>query len=177
MGSVAHDSGRFIAPFGIQKIQCVLDDGRVAPIVLRHDEHERVVRLDQRTPAFGVIVRVRASRCHLGLVEKRQVHFRQIDDVVRVVIDDAGDRSHPLRDVAANAHRAIAPDDHADTNRRHDAQINGRTSSSAAAVSAPPGWINVVVPRFRTTSVLPSRRRTRAAISIVRMAGSLVLAI
>ena len=82
--AVADNHGRLAVPLVEEVVDGVLDAGRVAPIVLRGDEHEGGMGGDFGGPALGVAMRVLVRRVDLGgdsgLVEEGEVPLGEVDE-------------------------------------------------------------------------------------------------
>ena len=85
MASVAHDHSWLALPLVVQVIDGVLENRRVAPVILWADEDEAVVALDFLAPfagvgvcVFGVVMNLRGD---VGLVEEGKIPLGEVDDL------------------------------------------------------------------------------------------------
>jgi hypothetical protein len=85
VATVADNHGGFPMPFMEKIVNGILDDGRIAPVVLRQDEDERSVFLDLFAPGagmgLGVVGAIGDLRGDGRLVEHGEVPGGQVDEV------------------------------------------------------------------------------------------------
>ncbi len=95
----------------VQEVDRVLDH-RVEPeVVLRDHEGERVGAGDRRAPVLGVLMDVTAQARVLRLIEERQVHLGQVDQLdVEAAVRD-GTPAEPLGHRQADPSGPGAADD------------------------------------------------------------------
>jgi DNA-binding MarR family transcriptional regulator len=113
--AISHDHGRLSRPFFVEMIQRVLQWRRIAPIVLRRDEHEGIAGGNLAAPGASVRERVIAAGRHGGFIVHRQRPILEVDDFQNAPHAAAAYLHHPLGDLWANSPRTQAADDDKDT--------------------------------------------------------------
>ncbi len=85
MSAIANDGGRFPAPLVEEVVDGVFESGGVAPVVLRGEEDEGGVALDEEGPGAGVGVGVLCVGGYLrgdaGFVGEGEVEGEEVDGV------------------------------------------------------------------------------------------------